>query len=368
MMGTMSEEKAYNSPLFQGKIALITDHPFVNVDDFHSPDRLVAKYGAGKIIHANWPEEFIVERDTMIDTVTALAADSDVRALIINQAVEGSNIAVDKLRESRDDIFVVYCNTNEKRSEAVLRADLILSLDEIGMGSAMVKQAKKQGAKVFVHYSFPRHMAQLILSSRRDVIKQECINGGIVFVDATAPDPAAEASLSGIQQFFHEDVPKLVARYGEDTAFYSTNCAQQISLIKAVVDNHAIYPQPCCPSPFNGFPEALGIRTDGNYADVLYVINEACRIAAEKNMTDRLSTWPMSSSMMFTNAGAEYAIRWINNEVPKKGIDREVLEQCMNDYVEEVIGEASVVYMTPYSERGETYYHYIQVLMSYLDF
>jgi len=368
MMGNKSDVKTGNIPQFQGKIAVVTDHPSYNGDDFHSPDRLVEKYGAEKIIHVSWPEDFIAEKDKMIDIVAAIAADKDVRVLILNQAVEGSNMAVDKLKESRDDIFVVYCNTNEQRTEAAIRADLILSLDEIGMGSAMVKQAKKQGAKAFVHYSFPRHMSQLILSCRRDIIKQECINEGIVFVDVTAPDPTGEAGLGGIQQFFFEDVPKLVARYGENTAFFSTNCAHQISLIKAIVDSHAIFPQPCCPSPFHGYPEALGINTDGGYADTLHVINEACRIAAEKNMTDRLSTWAMSSSMMFTNAGAEYAIKWINNKVPKKGIDRRVLEECMNEYVEYVIGEESVVFMTAYSEGGKTFGHYMMVLMSYLDF
>jgi len=139
-------------------------------------------------------------------------------------------------------------------------------------------------------------------------------------------------------------------------------------LIKAVVDNHAIYPQPCCPSPLHGFPEALGIDKAKGRSDIYYLISEASRIAAEKNMTDRLSTWPISASMMFTNAGAEYAIKWINGEVSKTGIDNQVLMDCMNNYIEDVIGEESCVLLRPYSDGDIIYNNYKQVLMSYLDF
>jgi len=39
------------------------------------------------------------------------------------------------------------------------KADVILQADELGMGKTVIEQAKKMGAKTFVHYSFPRHMS-----------------------------------------------------------------------------------------------------------------------------------------------------------------------------------------------------------------
>ena len=107
---------------------------------------------------------------------------------------------------------------------------------------------------------------------------------------------------------------------------------------------------------------------NGGQADLSYVISEASRIAEEKNMTDRLSTWPVSAPMMFVNAGAEYAIKWINGEVPKNSIDNAVLLNCMNDYITEVVGEASNVYMRSNSENGITYDNFKLLLMSYMDF
>jgi len=362
-----NEGFAAETESFPGKIAIVTDYPSINSDDFHSLDRLVEKYGADKIFHLTRPENFVAEQGKMIDAVTGLAEYGEIKVLIINQTVPGTNAAIDRLKKIRDDMFIIFCGFIHE-PDASKRANLILTPDQLGMGSAMVKQAKKQGAKVFLHYSFPRHMSQAILSKRCELIRKACEAEGITFVSATAPDPTGETGVAGAKQFILEDVPKLVARYGEDTAFFCTNCTLQVPLIKAVVSCHAIYPQPCCPSPFHGFPEALGIKTSENHADLNYVIDEVCRIVAEKNMTDRLSTWPVSASTMFVNAGAEYAIRWLKGLVPKNEIDNRVLEDCLSAYVREAIGEGVEVEMESYSENGITYDNFKMLLMSYLDF
>ena len=353
---------------FPGKIALITSDEIVGEDYPHATEHLTAKHGREKFIHLSWPVNFMTEQQKLIDTVTELAADREIKAIIFNQALPGSNAAVDKLKETRDDIFIIYCLIQEDLAESAARANLIFRLDGEGMAEAMVKQAKKQGAKVFVHYSFPRHMSLTILSSRRNLIQEACVAEGIQFVDATAPDPTGEAGVNYAQEFILKDVPKMTARYGEDTAFYSSNCHLQAPLIRAVIDCHAIYPQPCCPSPLHGFPKALGIETTNNPDSLNYVITEASRIAEEKNMTDRLSTWPVPAALMFTNAGAEYAIKWIKDEVPKNHIDDEVLSKCMNTYIKEVVGEAIEVTMTSGSEKGIIYDNVKMIFMGYLDF
>ena len=367
MSGNLINGKTANDQLFPGKIAVVTGSTS-NEDDFYSAKQLVAKYGNDKIIHVIWPQNFLAHQNKIIDIGSALATDVEIKALIINQALPGTNAAVDKFKETRDDVLIIYCTSHEAIEEVTARANLILEPNELDMGPAMVKQARKQGAKVFVHYSFERHMSQPILSGCFRLIQDACAAEDIKLVYAAALDPAGEAGIAGARQFILEDVPKLVAKYGEDTAFYCTNCALQASLIRAVVDSHAIYPQPCCPSPFHGFPDALGINTDGDHSDLNHIINEACRIAAEKNMTDRLSTWPVSASMMFMNAGAKYAIKWIKGLVPKTDIDDRVLEYCMNEYVKEVVGEGVEVEMVSRTENGTTYDNFKLLLMSYLDF
>jgi hypothetical protein len=345
-----------------------------NEEEFRAAQHLQRKYGTEKIIHVTWPTNFMAEQEQMVTIAARLAADKDVKALIINQAVPGTNAAVDKFLETkkRDDVFIVYCTPQENPPDVSKRANVILIPNELDMGPAMVKQAKKLGAKVFVHYSFPRHMSQVLLSGRRDLIRQTCASEGLQYVDATSPDPTGDSGVTGSQQFILEDVPKMIARYGKDTAFFSTNCSQQIPLIKAIVDAGGIYPQPCCPSPYHGFPSALGIaiqKADGSgMVDINDMIAETRKILASKNEIGRVSTWPVPASMTWTNAGAEYAIKWIKGEVPKTGIDQKVLMECITKYAKEVTGANVDITIKPYTEGATTYANYLMPLMGYLTY
>ncbi len=346
-----------------GKVAIVTNTVSQNEEEYRSAQEMVDKYG-DRIVHVTWPDNFMAEQEQMVSVVAKLAYDPDVKALIINQAVPGTNAAVDKLLETRDDIFIVYSTPQENPPDVAVRAQLIMMPDELAMGDEIPVQAKKLGAKVFVHYSFPRHMSQVLLSSRRELMKKKCAELDLEFVDATAPDPTGDSGLPGAQQFILEDVPKMVAKYGKDTAFFSTNCAMQIPLIKSVVDTGAIYPQPCCPSPYHGFPAALGIESDLTKQDnIKHVIDETRRILKEKGMSGRLSTWPVPIAMMGTVAGTEYAFKVIAGEVPFDKLDIKVLEQCMADYAK------VAVKTNPYiDEAGKKYDNFLFILMDFLTY
>lgn len=357
----VEEAPAAEVASFDGKIAIVTNTVSQNEEEYRSAQQVMEKYGEDKVVHVTWPDNFMAEQEQMVSIVSKIAADPEVKALIINQSVPGSNAAVDKLLETRDDMFIVYCTPQENPVDVVTRANLIVMPDELAMGPAMVEQAHQQGAKVFVHYSFPRHMSQVLLSGRRELIKEKCEELGMQYVDATAPDPTGDAGATGAQQFILEDVPKMVAEYGADTAFFSTNCAMQVPLIESVVKEKAIYPQPCCPSPFHGFPAALGLEANdvGNIDAV--IVDTNAKIAAA-GVQGRLSTWPVPAGMMNTVASADYAVKWINGEVPKDGIDKEVLSQCMRDY-------AGVdIQLNTYVEGGKEYPNFQMCIMDYLTY
>ena len=225
---------------FPGKIAIITNTSLQNPEEYLSAGVVAEKYGTEKIVHYVFPENFIVEHEKMVSVLEEIASDKDIKAIVINSAVYGTNFAVDKLLLSRSDMFIVYCDPAENPAEITARADLILSPAELESGPAMVKQAIDMGAKTFVHYSFPRHMSIVMLATRRELIRETCGELGIEFIDATAPDPTGTAGIEGTQEFILEDVPKLIEKYGKDTAFFSTNCGMQPALIQAVVENGGI--------------------------------------------------------------------------------------------------------------------------------
>lgn len=347
----------------KGKVAIVTNTVSQNEEEYRSAQLMVEKYG-DRIVHATWPDNFITEQEQMVTTITKLGADPDIKAIVINQAVAGSNAAIDKLKETRDDIFIVYGTPAENPEDIATRADLLLQPNELDMGTAMVDQAQKLGAKTFVHYSFPRHMSMVLLSQRRDLVKTRCEELGIKFIDATAPDPTSDSGVSGAQQFILEDVPKMVAEYGADTAFFSTNCSMQVPLIKASVDAKAIYPQPCCPSPYHGYPAALGLVAEDSSAvnqDVKTIVDQTSAKLKEAGVEGRFSTWPVPVSMMITVAGTEYCFKLIDGELNADTLDLDVLGKSMEDYAGVKIN------LTSYTDtNGKAYDNYKFIMMDYI--
>lgn len=354
-----------SGPVGKGKVAIITNTLSQNEEEYRSAEQMKEKYG-DRIVHELWPDNFMAEQEQMVSIVAKIASDPDIKALIINQAVPGTNAAVDKLLETRDDMFIVYCTPQENPPDVATRANLILQPDELKMGDNIPIQAKKLGAKTIVHYSFPRHMSQVLLSSRRALMKDMSEEIGIQFVDATAPDPTGDQGVTGAQQFILEDVPKMIEKYGKDTAFFSTNCSMQIPLIKATLDGGGIYPQPCCPSPYHGYPAALGIESTGYSADSMKnVIAETTRILTEKGGIGRFSTWPVPVAMMFTASGTEYALKYIDGEVGKE-LDVKVLESLMADYANVAVETTS--YAETVDGKTVEYPTYKLIIMDFLTY
>lgn len=345
---------------FEGKIGIVTSTVSQNEEEYRSAEELVSKYGEDKIVHVTWPDNYMTEQEQMVSIVQKLGADAEMKGIVFNATVNGTNAAVDKLKQTRPDIFIAYCTLQENPVDAAKRANLILAENSVEMGRTMVEQAAEMGAKTFTYYSFPRHQAEAMTNAQRELAEATCKDLGIEFVYATAPDPLGDAGVTGAQQFILEDIPKKVEEYGADTAFYATNCSMQIPIIKEVVELKAIYPQPCCPSPYHGFPTALGIETGEDQSDIQYIISETSRIIREAGDAGRVSSWPVPASMASTNACCEYIIKWINGEVPQEGIDVDALAQCMKDYA------GMDIYLENYVENGQEYPMFQAYLMDYL--
>ena len=369
---------------FPGKIAIVTNTVDQNEEEYRSAQAMMAEYGPEKIIHRTWPVNFAEQGEMMISILQEIANDPEVRALIINQAVLNTNAAIDKFREVRDDVFIVSCSPAENPDDSASRADLVLVADELAQGETIVMQAKKMGATTLAHYSFARHMSVPLLAGRRDIMKEICEREGLEFVDLTAPDPMSDVGMPGAQLFIMQDVPKQVEKLGQDTAFFSTNCGMQIPLVTQVVETGAIYPQPCCPSPYHAFPAALGITSTiptGEFdpdtgeeillfRNITEVIDATRTLLEAKGMSGRLSTWPVSGSMLWTIAGLRYAIEWINGNVPQEhgNIDLDAFRGVCEAYIYESTGENIPVELKPLDMDGVIIDNFIVGLIDYLTY
>ena len=344
------------------KIGILTGTVSQGEEEFRAAEKMKAQYG-DMIVTATYPDNFMKETETTIAQFMSMASDPDVKAIVFCQAVPGTSAAIEKAREMRDDLIVIAGVPGEDPDMIATKADLTLVADELGMGKTIIDEAKKMGATTFVHYSFPRHMSYQMLAARRDLLKQNAEEQGLVFVDATAPDPTGDAGVPGTQQFILEDVPRKVAEYGTETAFFGTNCAMQEPMIKAIVEQGALYPQQCCPSPYHGYPGAFGIEIPEDKAgDVDYVIEQITAKVGEAGMSGRMATWPVPINMLFVQGGVEYAMAYLNGE----------FDDIVNvDKVQEVFAKnGAEVTITPYTNEatGTTFDNYLMVLSEYVVF
>ena len=356
--GSSSSPSAENTSVGKGKVAIITGTASQGEEEIRAAENMKAKYG-DRVVTATYPDNFTKEVETVISNVVGLVSDPDVKALVFCQAVPGAAAAIEKAREIKPDLLVIAGVPGESPEVIASAADVVLSADEVdGMGNAIPQQAKDLGAKTFIHYSFPRHMSIPTLSARRDLFKENCEKLGIKFVEVNAPDPTSDAGVAGAQQFILEDVPKQVATYGADTAFFSTNCAMQEPLIKAVIDQKAIYPQPCCPSPFHGFPNALGLDAAESEQAMIEAVTAK---VAELGVTGRLSTWPVQINRVEVEAGTDYAMRWIDGEFTERVNMEEIRKSC-----EAAAG--SRIKISNLVESGNKYDNYATLLCEFVTF
>lgn len=301
------------------KIGIMTSTAIVNEEEYVAAESVVNKFGEEHVIHITFPVKFMLEQETMIDKLTLMASDTDVKGIIISQGIPGISVAIDKIKGIRDDILIIVCSPGEDPDIIASKADIVFSEDVLDKSSDILDLATKHGAKTFVHYSFPRHMSYKLLASRRDLLKEECEKQGIEFIEVTTPDPASEDSVSGTQAFIVEDVSQKVEKYGKNTIFFTTNQCIKTLLIPAVVDNEALYPEYCCPSPVDGFRESLGIKVpEDKKGDIDYLVDQVKKKMSEEGMKGRTSPWPVPFEMMFIEGGAEYIKDYIDGNTKGK--------------------------------------------------
>lgn len=363
--GGGNEKKADGKKDDESKIGLLVATVSQNEEEYRKAEEVQKKFGKDKVVIQTYPDNHMKEQETTIANALALAADPNIKAIVFVQAVNGVSAAIDKVREKREDMLFIAGTPSEDPTMIADKADFVLQSNEIDMGVGMAEQAKEMGAKTFIHYSFPRHMSMEMLVYRRDVIKKTCKELGIEFLDATAPDPQSDAGISGTQQFMLEDVPRKIEEYGKDTVFYATNCSMQEPLIKSVVDNGGMYVLPCCPSPYHGFPGALGISIpEDKKGNVDFICEEITKVIAEKGNSGRVTTWKYPMNQMFIECGAQYAFDWMEGKTDGKQ-DFDHMKKIFSDY--QGVEEASLsIYDNPTTEvRLENFW---TVMLPYVKF
>ena len=88
------------------KVAIVTNTVSQNEEEYRSAQQMVEKYG-DRVVHVMWPDNFMAEQEQMVSVLAKLAYDVDVKAVVINQAVPGTNPAALDLtrRRGMEEVF-----------------------------------------------------------------------------------------------------------------------------------------------------------------------------------------------------------------------------------------------------------------------
>ena len=318
-----TEEAEGEESAAEYKIGIITGTVSQGEEEYQAAQNMKAKYG-DMIVTATYPDNFSTETEQTIATVTNMAADPAVKVIVFVQAVPGATAAINKVKETRDDILFITGVCAEDPAVIAAAADICMLVDEIAMGTTIIDEAVKMGAKTFVHISFERHLGYATIAGRQAGFKARCAELGVEYVEATAPDPTGDAGVTGAQAWVTENIKVYVDQYGKDTAFFCTNCSMQVPLIQQCAELGAIYPQQCCPSPYHAYPSAFNISTEGHEGDVPYMLDQITAKVAEYGNSGRMATWEVPINMMMIEAGVEYGIKWCEGEITDR-CDEEAL-------------------------------------------
>lgn len=345
------------------KVAILTGTVSQGEEEFRAAEKALATYGPEHIVTATYPDNFMSEMETTVSQIVSFASDPDVKAIVMCQAVPGAKAGFDKVREmGRDDILLIAGTPQEDPAVISAAADIVMYADEVAQGDTIMETCAKWGIDVFIHYSFPRHMAMELIVGRHNLLQENADALGIQLVDVTAPDPTAEAGLSASQQFILEDVPQQLAKYeGKKVAFFTTNCGMQPSLQAACLDEpNAYYPQPCCPSPYHAFPATLGLELElgGDDTDALKQI--AAKLD-EHGAAGRFSTWASPVAMTIIEVGVEYAKAYAEGTITERN-DSAKLAEMLNAKVD----GAKIANFT--NSEGTTFDNYYTILLAPVDF
>jgi hypothetical protein len=314
------------------KVGILTGTTSQGEEEYRVAEEMVKKYGADRVIHLTYPDKFMDEQETTIQQILSMATDPDVKAIVLNQAVPGCVAAIQKVKEFRPDIFFISNNTHEDPHLMASANDIVCDADHPGRGAIAVALAAKLGAKTYIHYSFPRHMARPLTIDRVGRMQREAERLGVEFVLANAPDPTGDAGVAGTQQFIIEDVPRQVAKYGKDTAFFGTNVSMMEPMIRAAIASGAIMVDLCDPSPYLGYPGALGISIPADkQGDVAYALDAIQAKINEAGLTGRFATPSVPYAMGISRAATEYSFEIADGKI--KGYDRAKMEELIRKYL-----------------------------------
>ncbi|MCR4763541.1 MAG: DUF3798 domain-containing protein [Lachnospiraceae bacterium] len=289
------------------RIGIVTGSLSQSEDDRRGAEAFQEKYGEDQVTLAIYPDNFTEELETTIQTIVNLSDDPEMKAIIVNQAVDGTTEAFRQIHEKRPDIICIAGEAYEDFSDIGPVADLVVNSDFVNRGYLMIRTAHELGCDTFVHISFPRHLSYESVSRRVAIMKAACEEFGMTFEMEEAPDPTTDVGVPRAQSYILEHVPGWVEKYGQNSAYFCTNDAHTEPLIKKLLECGGFFIEADLPSPLLGYPGALDLDLSAESGDFKQILATVEKAVVAKGGAGRFGTWAYSYGYTVSSGLAEHA-------------------------------------------------------------
>ena len=289
------------------RIGIVTGSYAQSEDDRRGAEAFREMYGDDKVTLAIYPDNFSEDIDTTVNIIEDMADDPKIKAIIVNQAVDGTTEAFRRIKEKRPDILCIAGEAYEDFFEIGEVADLVVNSDFVARGYLMIRSAHELGCDTFVHISFPRHLDYESIARQVSIMRAACEEFGMTFEMEEAPDPTTDVGVPGAQQYITEHVPEWVEKYGQNTAYFCTNDAHTEPLIRMLLKYGGYFIEADLPSPLMGYPGALDLDLIGYAGDFEKMTEKIEEVIVENGGAGRFGTWMYSYGYSVSAGLAEHA-------------------------------------------------------------
>ena len=316
--GNKEAEDEAAAPSF--KIGIVTGSVSQSEDDRRGAEAFLEEKGADRVVLATYPDNFGEELETTIQSIVNLAGDPDVKAIVVNQGVPGTNEAFRQIREKRDDMLL-FVGEDHNFPECLETADIALANDFVARGYLMIKTAHDLGCDTFVHISFSRHLGYYTMQRRIACMQEACKDFGMTFVSESAPDPSnGDVGTTGAQQYIQEHMKDWVEKYGDKAAFFCTNDAHTEPMLAGLLEYGGYFIEADLPSPLMGYPGALGLDLTQEAGDFDAILKKVEAAVVEAGGAGRFGTWACSYGYTLSNGLARYAWNILEGKAENQNI------------------------------------------------
>ena len=284
------------------KIGIMTGTVSQGEDEFRAAQMIIKKYGADHVKHVTYPDNFMNEQETVIAQLVGLAADPDVKVIVVGQAIPGSIAAARKIREQRPDILIGFIEPHEDPGDGERGGR---HRDPARPARPRTDDHRRSRRTMGVDRPRPLlvpapHVAGAAGAPARHHEGGRAPSRASSSTSSPRPIRWARAGCPPTQQFVLEDVPRELKNYGPKTAFFSTNCGMKDPLIKSVLTNGGYIPEQCCPSPTHGYPDRARHRDPARQGrrHGLHQRREQARDRRAPHDAATSRTWPVPEMML----------------------------------------------------------------------